>query len=183
MAQETSKTAKKPTENFWAGFIKEVLIIIAIVALVEFFIVQPFVIPSASMVPTIQIGDRVLALKFVYYQNGPQRGDIIVFKAPPTSGINAVLIKRTIGLPNDTIKVVKDKGVYINGQLLDEKYINEIPNYDMPELKLGPDEYFMMGDNRNNSADSHIWGPLPKKNVIGKAVVRFWPLNRLGAVK
>lgn len=183
MAQETSKTAKKPTENFWVGFIKEVLIIIAIVILVEVFVIQPFVIPSASMVPTIQIGDRVLALKFAYYQHGPERGDIIVFKAPPTSGINAVLIKRTVGLPNDTIKVVKDKGVYINGKLLEEKYVNEIPNYDMPELKLGQDEYFMMGDNRNNSADSHIWGALPKKNVIGKAVVRFWPLNRLGAVK
>ena len=183
MAQETTTTTKKTTENFWVGFIKEVLIIIAIVALVEFFVIQPFVIPTASMVPTIQIGDRVLALKFVYYQNGPQRGDIVVFKAPPTSGINAVLIKRTIGLPNENIKIVKDKGVYINGKLLDEKYVNEIPAYDMPELKLGTDEYFMMGDNRNNSADSHIWGPLQKKNVIGKAVVRFWPLNRLGSVK
>lgn len=184
MAQDTKDNKKKQTtQEFWVSFIKEVLIIVAVVVVVEIFVIQPFVIPSGSMIPTIQIGDRVLALKFAYYQHGPERGDIVVFQAPPKSHINAVLIKRVIGQPGETIQVVKGKGVLINGKLLEEKYINEIPDYDMPPLKLADNEYFMMGDNRNNSADSHMWGPLPAKNVIGKAVVRFWPLDRMGPVK
>ncbi len=184
MAQDTKDNKKKQTtQEFWVSFIKEVLIIVAVVVVVEIFVIQPFVIPSGSMIPTIQIGDRVLALKFAYYQHGPERGDIVVFQAPPKSHINAVLIKRVIGQPGETIQVVKGKGVLINGKLLEEKYINEIPDYDMPALKLADNEYFMMGDNRNNSADSHMWGPLPAKNIIGKAVVRFWPLDRMGPVK
>jgi signal peptidase I len=91
-------------------------------------------------------------------------------------------IKRVIGLPGETIEV-KQGTVFIDGKPLDETaYIKERPYYDMAPLKLNDDEIFMMGDNRNNSMDSHVWGPLPVKNIIGHAVLRFWPLTRIGAI-
>jgi signal peptidase I len=91
-------------------------------------------------------------------------------------------IKRVIGLPGETIEV-KQGTVFIDGKPLDESaYIKEKPYYDMEAIKLNSDEIFMMGDNRNNSSDSHVWGPLPEKNIIGHAVLRFWPLTRIGTI-
>jgi signal peptidase I len=171
------------SKEYWLDFIKELLIIIGIVVMVEIFIIQPFLVPTGSMIPTIQENDRILALKFTYYIQKPNRGDIVVFQSPPSSHLNAILVKRMIGLPGDTISVVKNKGVFINGKFLEEPYVKYLPDYDMPPVKLGEDEYFMMGDNKSNSADSHIWGPLSKKYLIGKAVARFWPLNNLSFLK
>ena len=92
-------------------------------------------------------------------------------------------IKRVIGLPNETIEV-RDANVLINNKVLDESsYIKEKPFYNFGPLKLKEDELFMMGDNRNNSADSHVWGALPLKNVIGHAVLKYWPIDRIGSLK
>ena len=91
-------------------------------------------------------------------------------------------IKRVIALPGETIEVRAGK-VWIDGMALAEGYIKEAPAYEMPAFKVPADHLFMMGDNRNNSADSHVWGPLPVRNVVGRAAFRFWPTDRMGSVR
>ncbi len=124
-----------------------------------------------SMKPTLQDGEYILVSKLAYRIGEPQRGDIIVFRYPGQPPQD--LIKRLIGLPGDVVEV-KDGLVFVNGVQLDEPYIAASPLYD-GNWRV-PDGYlFVLGDNRNDSSDSHSWGPLPSKNVIGKAVVIYWP--------
>lgn len=139
------------------------------------------------MLPTLEIGDRLVVEKLSYYTHLPQRGDIIVFTPPPQLQEQGYLgeqafIKRVIGLPGETIEV-KNGRVFVDRQLLTEPYIAEAPNYIMAPAIVPPEQLFVMGDNRNNSNDSHIWGFLPKTNIIGHACFRFWPLERLGGMR
>jgi signal peptidase I len=124
-----------------------------------------------SMNPTLQNGEFVLVNRLAYRFGDVQRGDIIVFRHPDDPSQD--LIKRVIGVPGDTVEIV-DGGVRVNGRPLDEPYIAAAPNYagqwQVPEGSL-----FVLGDNRNNSEDSHKWGLLPMENVIGKAVLIYWP--------
>jgi signal peptidase I len=137
-------------------------------------------IPSTSKVPTIQVDDRVLVDKVSYHLGSPRRGDIAVFRPPAGSGLgHDDLIKRVVGLPGEKIRVMEGK-VFINGEALHEPYLNEAPNYTLPERTIPADSVFVMGDNRNNSADSHVWGYLPVENIIGKATFRYWPVPRAG---
>lgn len=138
-------------------------------------------IPTTSMVPTIQVDDRVLVEKVSYWFGPPRRGDIVVCRAPEVTGYRDDLIKRVVGLPGERLRVQEGK-VFINGAALNEPYLNEAPHYTLPERTIPPDSLFVMGDNRNNSADSHVWGYLPTDNVIGKASFRYWPLHRAGAM-
>lgn len=147
-------------------------------------------IPSRSMEPTLAIDDRLLVLKLGAHTVGPHRGDILVFNPPPAaSDIPNALIKRVIGLPGERIGI-HDGRVYVNGKPLIEPYLKEPPRYPEPDWEhLGmPDGFlpartlFMMGDNRNNSEDSHVFGPVPLANVIGHPFLRFWPLGRLGPI-
>jgi signal peptidase I len=125
-----------------------------------------------SMVPTLQDGEYVLVNRLAYRNKLPERGDIIVFVSPQTSELD--LIKRVIGLPGDTVRI-SDGAVQVNGQALEEPYIAAAPVYngewEVPEGKL-----FVLGDNRNDSSDSHAWGLLPIENVIGKAILIYWPI-------
>lgn len=125
-----------------------------------------------SMVPTLQDGEYVLVNRLAYRNNLPERGDIIVFASPQASDLD--LIKRVIGLPGDTVRI-SDGVVQVNGQVLEEPYIAAAPVYNgewgVPEGKL-----FVLGDNRNDSSDSHAWGLLPVENVIGKAILIYWPI-------
>jgi signal peptidase I len=138
------------------------------------------------MVPTLHVGDRVVVEKISYYLQPPKTGDIVVF-APPEQlqeqGFtqDQAFIKRIIGLPGQTVAVKKGL-VYLNDKPLVEKYIAEPPQYQWGPYRVPENEYFVMGDNRNNSNDSSRWGFLPKQNIIGRAVVRFWPLERIGEV-
>lgn len=148
-------------------------------------------IPSESMVPTLEVGDRLLVEKVTGRFAVPRRGDILVFYRPhqPSATANVwrwlgltadvPLIKRVIGLPGETIQVAKGQ-VRINGQIIPEPYIEHPPSYTLDPVTIPHDHLFMLGDNRNNSMDSHIWGPLPMSNVIGHAVARFWPITRVG---
>ncbi|MNS39707.1 Signal peptidase I T [compost metagenome] len=147
-------------------------------------------IPSESMRPTLEVGDRLIVEKVTYHFGPPNRGDIVVFNPPERAGGNGnAFIKRVVGLPGDKLHIDEGK-VFINGKPLTEPYIAEAPLYMEPDwASLGmPDgvvpkgSVFVMGDNRNNSQDSHVWGPLPIKNIIGQTVFRFWPVNRLGPV-
>jgi len=150
-------------------------------------------IPSASMQPTLEIQDKLVIEKLSDHVGLLNRGDIVVFYMPsmPAPGrfkqtlrqfsltTEIPLIKRVIGLPGETI-AVQDNQVMINGQALSEDYLKAAPVYDMPALKIPEGHVFVMGDNRNNSADSHIWGTLPIENITGKALLRFWPPERMG---
>lgn len=129
-------------------------------------------VESISMQPTLYAGDFVIVSKLAYKFNPPSRGDVIVFRYPPDPG-SEPYIKRVIGLPGDLVSISGGK-VSINGSTLDEPYISAQPNYEghwtIPQSSL-----FVLGDNRNHSSDSHRWGMVPVGNVIGKALVVYWP--------
>jgi signal peptidase I len=141
------------------------------------------------MFPTLWVGDRLVVEKVSYWVRPPQRGEIIVFHPPAELDFRGAFIKRVIGLPGDRIRI-EDGTVYINHTPLPEPYLAEKPNYICPgecpgieteesEFIVPEQAYFVMGDNRNNSQDSHFWGFLPKDNIIGRAILRFWPLNAI----
>jgi len=139
-------------------------------------------IPSESMLPTLEIDDRLIVEKISYRFRKPERGDVVVFS--PTDALkeqnyNEAFIKRVIGIPGDTVEV-KSGNVLINGKELTEKYILNAPKYQYGPIQVPEGQYLVLGDNRNNSYDSHYWGFVPLDHVIGRATVRFWPPSRLG---
>lgn len=142
-------------------------------------------IPSGSMQPTLQINDRIFINKLAYRSKPPERGDIVLFEPTQTlqqQGIYSPVICRTIGLPGDKIEIRQGK-VYINNQPLQENYIAEPPAYQYGPITVPANSYFVLGDNRNNSYDSHYWGFVPQKNLIGKASSRYWPPDRIGSIQ
>ena len=188
-----TKVAENPPETRWqkawkSGFenLQIVIIALSLAIVIRALVAEPRYIPSDSMVPTLHVGDRVVVEKISYHLQPPKTGDIVVF-APPEQlqeqGFtqDQAFIKRIIGLPGQTV-AVKEGLVYLNDQPLVEKYIAEPPNYQWGPYRVPENQYFVMGDNRNNSNDSSRWGFLPKQNIIGRAVVRFWPLERIGEV-
>lgn len=155
---------------------KAIIWALVISSLVIIFIAQAFYIPSVSMSPTLLIKDRIIVNKFIYSFTEPQRQEIIVFKYPVQP--RRKLIKRLIGLAGDKVEI-KDGLVYLNDQLLEEDYILEKDYRNYGPVVIPEDNYFVLGDNRNNSEDSRFWGFVPQKNIIGKAILIFWPLNRI----
>ena len=157
---------------------------LAIALLIKTFLFQAFYIPSESMMPTLEKNDRVLVNKLSYEMHPVHRGDIVVFKAPP--GIDPSvkdLVKRVIGLPGETIEARSDGHVYINGQLLNEKWLapNVRTEPGFSPLTIPRDSYFVLGDNRPNSKDSRYFPShfIPKRDIVGRVFIRIWPLNRL----
>ncbi|MGC1309878.1 MAG: signal peptidase I [Phormidesmis sp.] len=165
---------------------KLAIVALVIAAVVRLLIAEPRYIPSPSMVPTLAVGDRLLVEKVSYHLHAPHRGDIVVFEPPPQLqeyGYQAsqAFIKRVIGLPGQTVQVSEGR-VLVDGEALVEPYILAEPAYEMPPVQVPADSLFVMGDNRNDSNDSHVWGFLPVQNAIGRAVFRFWPLEKVGLV-
>ena len=154
----------------------------ALIALVIFLSVNLLTarirVEGISMEPSLHDGQFVVVNRLAYRWNDLQRGDIIVFHFPPDP--NRRFIKRVIGLPGDVVSI-HDGQVYANDQLLTEPYLAEEPLYH-GEWRLTPSEVFVLGDNRNNSSDSQNWGPLPVDEIIGKAILVYWPLDALGLV-
>ncbi len=132
-----------------------------------------------SMEPTLHDGEFVIVNKLAYRFGSPQRGDVIVFRYPRDP--EQEYIKRVIGLPGDRIRIVNGH-VYVNDQLIDEPYVASAPRY-QSEWSVPEDSVFVLGDNRNNSSDSHNWGPVPLENVIGRALFVYWPPRSWGAIE
>ena len=138
------------------------------------FIIVNATVPTSSMEKTIMTNDRVIGFRLSYKSSDPERGDIIIFKNPDNEDI--LYIKRIIGMPGEKVEV-HDGGVYVNGDLLDEPYLDVVTEGEFGPYEVPEGHYFMMGDNRNNSADSRYWKNtyLPREKIVGKAVLRYWP--------
>jgi signal peptidase I len=130
-------------------------------------------VENISMQPTLHQGEFLLVYKLAYKNSLPRTGDIIIFHAPPEPGED--FIKRVIGAPGDRI-LIQDGQVYVNDILLKENYIADSPGY-TGQWDVPADSVFVLGDNRNSSSDSHVWGFVPLKNVVGKALLIYWPAN------
>jgi signal peptidase I len=184
-----------PSPTRW---IKEAAVVVVVAVLVAVllraFVVQTFFIPSGSMEPTLQIGDRILVNKLSYHFHGVDRGNIVVFSRPPTENCGGPevndLVKRVIGLPGDVISL-SNGYVYVDGKKLDESWL---PASEQGITVAGPagnssnlarpyrvpaDNYFVMGDNRTDSCDSRYWGPINRSLIVGKVELRVWPLSTL----
>ncbi len=172
-----------------------VLVAVVVAVLLRTFVVQTFYIPSGSMEPTLQVGDRILVNKLSYHLHGVGRGDIVVFSRPAQENCGGPevndLVKRVIGLPGETISV-SGGDVYVNGHRLDESWL---PASEQGVTKAGPggtaysleqpykvpaNNYFVMGDNRTDSCDSRFWGPIGKSLIVGKVEMRVWPVSSIG---
>jgi signal peptidase I len=162
--------------------VRDLIFALMVLALVMVFIIQPVKVEGTSMLPYLHDGERIFVNKLIYYDDygwAPKiyRGDIVVFWFPEDPSKS--YIKRVIGLPGDTVEV-RDGRVSVNGRDLDETYLD--PHLNMshsskPPTYVKPGYYLVMGDNRDNSSDSRIWGLVPKKYVYGKALFRYWPLG------
>lgn len=167
--------------NVLQGLVHEWLPTIAlsvVIALVlRTFAFASYYIPSESMMDTMKVGDLFFTENISYrvLNQEPQRGDIVVFRHPQDA---KTVIKRVIGLPGDTVEVLGGR-VLINGEALTEDYIKRPPLLGFPLQAVPPDSYFVMGDNRNDSADSRAWGFLPRENLLGRAALVFWPPQRI----
>jgi signal peptidase I len=159
-----------------------ILVSLPLIFGVRTFVAEARYTPSEAMLPTLEVGDRFIVDKLTYHLQKPQRGDLIIFmpnkklqQEQPT--LKDAFIKRVIGLPGEKVEVKQGK-VYINDQSISEPYINATPDYEWGSEMVPADAYFVLGDNRNNSYDSHFWGYVPRSLIIGKATKIFYPFNR-----
>ncbi len=160
------------------------LVITILIALALYLIlrvaVQGYTVQHSSMLPNIEEGEWIMVSKARYFFSNPQQGDVVVFDPPISS--EHPFIKRVIGLPNDTVEV-RDGKVIINGIPMEEDYVAEPPHYNMPPKKIPDDEYFVLGDNRNHSNDSHSCWTVPSENIVGKAWFVYWPPSKWGSIE
>ena len=176
--------AKGRSRGVFRWVIEAVVIVAAafvLALLVQQFIVKPFAIPSPSMENTLLEGDRVLVNRLVYHFHPPRRGDVIVFHPPGRPGSDP-FIKRVVAVGGDTI-AVHDGMLYLNGVAQDESYVKGYPiEGDYPETEIAGGYVWAMGDNRNNSGDSRVFGPVPLKSIMGEAFAVYWPVGRIAGL-
>ena len=184
--------------------IVETLLLALVIYLVIQSLINTFEVRGASMEPSFHDGQRILVNKAVYFNfnpsqfakfisfikstdegqpvylfHPPQRGDVIVFRPPYNS--QEPFIKRIVGLPGETVEIREGK-IYVDSRVITEPYTKDSPRYTVPPEQVPPDHYFVLGDNRNNSSDSHVWGMVPRENILGKAWVTYWPMSQLDMV-
>ncbi len=192
------KAKVKSQAREWA---ESIIIALAIAIVIQTFLVQAFKIPSGSMIPTFNIGDRIFVNKFLYSARipfvnwrlpildikEPKRGDIIVFISPEEPKKD--FVKRLIAFGGENVEI-KDGKILINGRTSEEPFFKGVYYYNAGDygqegkvIKVPPDSYFALGDNSANSRDSRYWGFIPKKNLVGKAVLIYWPLYRTKLIR
>lgn len=185
--QDNSPPKKPPAENVTGLFndikvwVRDALFAAIIAALIVFFVVQPVRVEGVSMQPKLVDQERIFVNRFIYHFKEIHRGDIVVFWYPKDTSKS--FIKRVIGLPGETVQI-KSGMVYVDGRRLDEIYLS--PNYidhrSYPPVKVTEGHYYVLGDHRDSSNDSRNWGLVPKENIYGKAIFRYWPVTRLGTL-
>ncbi len=199
-----------PRPKSTLGAIFELVVIvgfaIGLALVIQAFVVKPYQIPTGSMIPTLEVGQRVLVQRVSYHFSDPEIGDIVVFHPPKgadtseTCGLEPLppgeacpkpvdepadtnFIKRVVATPGDTLSI-EDGHAIVNGEPIPDDFIRPCGGArgcDLPkEITIPPDHYFMMGDNRGASDDSRFWGPVPKDWIIGKAFATYWPIDRIG---
>ena len=166
--------------------IVETLLFVALIFVIVHFSIQTFRIPDASMHPALQPDELVVVNKAAYVIGSPARGDVVVFFDPTDPKLQNLLIERVIGVPGDTITITPSS-VILDGVTLKEPYVSlPVGGSEnariIPSLKLGPNQYFVMNDFRGQSPDSRTFGAIDRRNIIGKAVLVFWPLSHFGGV-
>ncbi len=183
------ETVLAPPRRRVAWFVEWGIVIISVLSLFllsRAYVAQTFYIPSASMVPTLQVGDRIVVSKLSVTWGTIHRGDIVVFHSPRNVAQDcdqpseSYLVKRVIGLPGERLHSVGNT-IYVNGKALKEpwKHVEPLGKIIFP-LTVPANSYFMLGDNRFNSCDSRYWGSVSRSMIIGKAFVRIWPFSRIG---
>jgi len=209
MNQEEKSTPQdnQNQENPWIESIKTIGLSVVLAIGIRQFVAEARYIPSGSMLPTLQINDRLIIDKLGYQFTDPERGDIIVFN--PTNELKTqykdAFIKRIVGVPGDEIELSNGR-VYVNNQVVEETYVaSDLNPAELEARKVNhqqtridvcppdkrflsqpvtvpPDSYLVMGDNRNHSYDGRCWGLVPRENIIGRAIFRFWPLDTIGQI-
>ncbi|HSR46933.1 MAG TPA: signal peptidase I [Anaerolineales bacterium] len=160
------------------GELLQTLLVAAVIFLAVNFVTARIRVEGSSMEPSLHDGELVVVNRLAYRWSDPERGDIVVFRFPLEP--DRRFIKRVIGLPGEVVVIV-DGQVLVNGARLEEPYIAAAPRYH-GEWTVGQDEVFVLGDNRNNSSDSQTWGPVPFAQVLGKAVLVYWPPPEAGLI-
>jgi len=189
---EVYRLRKASRQGLWTESLKlarDIVLIVSILLLLGVFVAQPVVVEGTSMLPQLHDGERLLVDKLVYYKiksfgwGHIERGDVVVFWYPKDP--DKSYVKRIIGLPGETVEV-RNGVVFINGQELQETYLDAERNQTLPSFPLRRvDEhyYFVMGDNRDNSSDSRYWGTVPEKYIYGKAFFRYWNPSNIGFIE
>jgi signal peptidase I len=172
--EDQQKRDKSILREFVETALLTLLIFLAIRTLI-----QNFRIEGVSMEPNLHDGQYLIINKLVYYLHPPERGDVVVFHYPKNPRRD--FIKRIIGLPGERVEV-RGESIFINREELAEPYALHTGKYAWGPQRLGEDEYFVLGDNRSSSSDSHSWGPLPRDALVGKAWISYWPPKHLGLV-
>lgn len=172
--------------NFFMDFLETIVVALSIFVVVYLFLVQPHEVKGSSMEPSFQNNDYILTDKISLKLHEPSRGDVVIFKAPKNPDVD--YIKRVIGLPQEKVKI-QNGLVYINNLKLNEQYLNSNTNLfpgsflqEGIEITVPEGEYFVMGDNRPHSSDSREFGPIPQNLIIGKSILRYWPIVKAGLI-
>lgn len=175
--------------SFFLDFVETIVIGLSLFLVIYLFFLQPHQVNGKSMVPNFTSGDYLLTDKVSYRLNEPERGDVVVFHAPASAqcpqGTGCDFIKRVVAVPGETVEV-RDNGIFVNGARLPESYIpadyvTEAGIFSEGRvIDLAADEYFVVGDNRPYSSDSRAWGPILKRDIVGRAFFRYWPLTSIG---
>ena len=201
--RKRKRRERRKKRSFWAELPILILVALVVAIIIKTFFFQAFYIPSGSMIPTLEINDRVLVNKLSYRFGAIERGDILVFDSPEAIEVersflsrvarsvgeatgltspDTVLIKRVIALPGETVEI-KDNQVYVNGNPIAEPYLPEDTTMrDFAEITVPANQVFMMGDNRNQSRDSRVFGPIPRNDIVGRAFVTVWPPGAWGGL-
>jgi signal peptidase I len=167
--------------NELRGWARDLVFAIAAAVIIVVFLYQPVKVEGTSMLPELVDQERIFVNKFVYRLDSIEAGEIVVFWYPLDTSKS--YIKRVVGVPGDVVEIRRGR-VLVNGDPVNEAYVpaSFVDSRSFPPIVVTPDHYYVLGDHRNQSNDSRMWGLVPRDNIYGKAVFRYWPVNKMGAI-